>query len=69
MVLLALIIAWMMLLDYLGEENAARHLEKAVAVAIAEVNHATYGMKADCENPTAVGTKGMADAIVARMSK
>jgi isocitrate dehydrogenase (NAD+) len=65
----ALILAGMMMLDYLGEEKAARRVERAVADVIAEGKHVTYDMKADRQDPTAVGTKEMADAIVAKLSK
>ena len=63
----ALILAGMMMLDYLGEESAARNLEKAVAAVIAEGKHVTYDMKPDRNDPTAVGTKEMADAIIAKL--
>lgn len=65
----ALILAGMMMLDYLGEEDAARRLEKAVAAVIAEGKHVTYDMKADRNDPSAVGTKEMADAIIAKLKK
>ncbi len=65
----ALILAGMMMLDYLGEVDAARRLEKAVADVIAEGKSVTYDMKADRNDPTAVGTKEMADAIIAKLKK
>jgi isocitrate dehydrogenase (NAD+) len=63
----ALILAGKMMLEYLGEEAAAQRLEKAVAAVIAEGKHVTYDMKADRNDPTAVGTKEMADAIIAKL--
>ncbi len=65
----ALILAGMMMLDYLGEEDAARRVEKAVAAVIAEGKHVTYDMKADRNDPSAVGTAEMADAIIAKLKK
>ncbi len=64
----ALILAGMMMLDYLGEADAARRVENAVAAVIAEGKSVTYDMKADRNDPTAVGTKEMADAIIAKMN-
>jgi isocitrate dehydrogenase (NAD+) len=63
----ALILAGMMMLEYLGEDNAARRLERAVAQVIAEGKTVTYDMKADRNDPTAVGTQQMADAIIAKL--
>ena len=52
-----------MMLRYLGEEDAARKLEDAVAKVIAEGKHVTYDMKEDPGDPSAVGTREMAEAI------
>ncbi len=54
-------------LRYLKEEDAAQRLEKAVAAVIAEGKDVTYDMKPDRDDPTAVGTQEMADAICAKM--
>ena len=43
--------------------------EKAVAAVIAEGKHVTYDLKADRNDPTAVGTREMADAIVSRLKR
>jgi isocitrate dehydrogenase (NAD+) len=63
----ALILSGMLMLDYLGEAQAARKLESAVAAVIAEGRNVTYDMKPDRDDPTAVGTSQMADAIIAAM--
>lgn len=63
----ALILAGKLMLDYLGEADAAQRLEKAVAAVIAEGKAVTYDMKADRNDPTAVGTSQMADAIIAKL--
>ena len=51
----------------MGETDAARRLEKAVADIIAEGKYVTYDLKPNRDDPTAVGTREMADAIVTRL--
>ena len=63
----ALILSGKMMLDHLGEHQAADKLDQAVAEVIAEGKDVTYDMKPDRNDPTAVGTQEMADAICARM--
>ncbi|HEX2955072.1 MAG TPA: isocitrate/isopropylmalate family dehydrogenase, partial [Bacillota bacterium] len=63
----AIILSGMLMLRYIGEKEAADRLEKAVAAVIAENKNVTYDMKADRNDPSAVGTKQMADAIIAKM--
>ncbi len=63
----ALILSGMLMLKYLKEDAAAAKLEKAVSEVIAEGKDVTYDMKPDRNDPTAVGTKEMADAIIAKM--
>jgi isocitrate dehydrogenase (NAD+) len=63
----AIILSGMLMLRYIGEIEAADRLEKAVAVVIANNKDVTYDMKVDRNDPTAVGTKEMADAIIAAM--
>lgn len=63
----ALILSGKLMLDHLGEKAAADKLEKAVAAVIAEGKDVTYDMKADRNDPTAVGTSQMADAICRKM--
>ncbi|MEX2188377.1 MAG: isocitrate/isopropylmalate family dehydrogenase [Pirellulales bacterium] len=63
----AVILSGMLMLEHLGEADAARRLEKAVADVIAEGKSVTYDLKADRNDPTAVGTKEMADAICGRL--
>jgi isocitrate dehydrogenase (NAD+) len=52
------------MLRYLGEEEAADKLERAVARVIAQGKYVTYDLKEDPADPTAVGTREMADAII-----
>jgi len=63
----ALILSGMLMLDYLEQTAAARTLERAVAAVIAEGQSVTYDMKPHRDDPTAVGTSEMADAIIAAM--
>ena len=57
----------MLMLRHLGETDAADRLEKAVAAVIAEGKDVTYDMKPDRDDPTAVGTREMAEAICKKM--
>jgi isocitrate dehydrogenase (NAD+) len=63
----ALILSGVLMLEYLKETSAAQRLEKAVADVIAEGKSVTYDLKADRNDPTAVGTREMADAICRAM--
>jgi isocitrate dehydrogenase (NAD+) len=63
----ATILTGAMLLRHIGEIEAAQRVERAVAAVIAEGRNTTYDLKVDCDDPTAVGTREMADAIIAAM--
>jgi isocitrate dehydrogenase (NAD+) len=63
----ALILSGMLMLKHLGETDAARRLENAVAAVIAEGKYVTYDLKADRNDPTAVGTREMAEAICKKL--
>ena len=63
----ALILSGALMLEHLGEVDAAQRLEKAVAQVIREGVDVTYDMKADRNDPTAVGTMEMAQAIARAM--
>jgi len=63
----ALILSGVLMLRHLDKMTEADRLEKAVAAVIAEGKTVTYDMKANRDDPTAVGTKEMADAIIAKM--
>ena len=65
----ALILSGVMMLRHLGEMEAADRLERAVAAVLAEGKQVTYDMKPRRDDPTAVGTSEMADAIIAAMEK
>jgi len=59
----ALILSGMLMLRHLGEMDAAQRLEDAVAHVIAEGKNVTYDLKQDRDDPSAVGTQEMAQAI------
>jgi isocitrate dehydrogenase (NAD+) len=63
----ALILSGMLMLKHLGEADAAKRLENAVAAVIAEGKSVTYDLKADRNDPTAVGTREMAEAICKKL--
>ncbi len=60
----AMILSGKLMLDHLGEADAAQRLEAAVAAVIAEGKDVTYDMKPSRDDPTAVGTAEYADAII-----
>ncbi len=60
----ATILSGAMMLHHIGEGEAAKRVEKAVAQVIAEGKRVTYDLKAP-EDQSAVGTQDMADAIIA----
>ncbi len=63
----ALILSGVLMLRHLGERDAADRVEHAVAGVIAEGKDVTYDLKPTRDDPTAVGTREMAEAIVRRM--
>jgi isocitrate dehydrogenase (NAD+) len=64
---MAMMLSGVMMLRYLDERDAADRLEEAIAAVIAEGKSVTYDMKPSRDDPTAVGTSEVADAIVDRM--
>ena len=63
----ALILSGVMMLRHIGKTAEADKLEDAIAAVIAEGKNVTYDMKADRNDPTAVGTSQMADAIIEKI--
>jgi isocitrate dehydrogenase (NAD+) len=60
----AMILSGKLMLEYLGEREAAQGLERAVAGVIAKGQRVTYDLKPTRDDPTAVGTSEYADAII-----
>jgi isocitrate dehydrogenase (NAD+) len=63
----AMILSAALLLRHIGETKAADSLENAVREVLAEGRQVTYDLKPKRDDPTAVGTKEMADAVIARL--
>jgi isocitrate dehydrogenase (NAD+) len=63
----ALILSGVLMLEHLGELDAAKRLETAVASVIKEGKSVTYDMKPHRDDPSAVGTLEMAKAIIKTM--
>jgi isocitrate dehydrogenase (NAD+) len=59
----ALILSGKLMLDHLGETEAATRLDRAVAEVIAKGKDVTYDLKLHRNDSTAVGTREMAEAI------
>ncbi|NLK52532.1 MAG: isocitrate/isopropylmalate dehydrogenase family protein [Syntrophomonadaceae bacterium] len=64
----AVILSGMLMLRHLGEFQAADKLEQAVSAVIEEGKDVTYDLKPNRNDPTAVGTAQMADAIIRKMN-
>jgi isocitrate dehydrogenase (NAD+) len=65
----ALILSGVMMLRHIGKTAEADKLESAVAAVIAEGKNVTYDLKENRDDPTAVGTSEMADAIIKKIEK
>jgi isocitrate dehydrogenase (NAD+) len=55
------------MLEHLGEREAAEKIRKSVAEVIREGKSVTYDFKENRDDPTAVGTREMADAVVEKI--
>ena len=64
---MAQMLSGMMMLRHLGEQAAADHLESAIADVIREGKSVTYDMKPTRNDPSAVGTSEVADAIIEKL--
>jgi len=63
----AMLLSGKLMLEHLEEDEAAARLESAIAKVIAEGKSVTYDMKPDRDDPTAVGTREMGQAIIEAM--
>ena len=61
---MALMLSGVLMLRHLGEDDAADRLESAIAAVIARGESVTYDMKPRRDDPTAVGTSQVADAVI-----
>jgi isocitrate dehydrogenase (NAD+) len=64
---IAMILSGVLMLRYLKEAKCADKLEAAVKEVLAEGKYLTYDLKPNRNDPTAVGTQEMADAIIRRL--
>jgi len=64
---MAMMFSGMLMLRHLGETDAADRLESALAAVIAEGRSVTYDMKPTRDDPTAVGTSQVADAVIEKL--
>lgn len=64
---MAMILSGAMMLNYLGEKEAADRVEKAVASVIAEGRWVTYDMKPSPDDPSAAKTSQVAEAIIKKL--
>ena len=64
---MAVMLSGVMMLRYLEETEAADALEKAIANVIALGENVTYDLKERRDDPTAVGTSQVAEAVIAQL--
>jgi len=65
---MALMLSGVMMLRHLDERDAADRMENAIAEVIRKGEKVTYDMKPTRDDPTAVGTSEVADAIIEEMN-
>jgi isocitrate dehydrogenase (NAD+) len=66
---MAMMLSGVLMLRHIGESEAADTVERAIAQVIAEGNSVTYDMKPDRNDPTAVGTSQVADAVIKKIKE
>jgi isocitrate dehydrogenase (NAD+) len=65
---MAQLLSGMLMLRHLDEHDAADNLEQAIAEVIREGKSVTYDMKPRRDDPTAVGTSEVADALIEKLA-
>jgi isocitrate dehydrogenase (NAD+) len=66
---MAMMFCGAMMLKHLGELAAGERLERVLIDMIAEGKHVTYDMKPRPDDPTAIGTSQVADAVVDQLQR
>ncbi len=66
---MAMMFSAVLMLRHIGEIDAANRLERALAAVIAEGRYVTYDMKPTPDDPTAVGTSQVADAVIGKLAE
>ncbi|HEX6489650.1 MAG TPA: isocitrate/isopropylmalate family dehydrogenase [Candidatus Dormibacteraeota bacterium] len=64
---MAVMLSGVLMLRYLQEDESADRLEAAIAAVIAEGKSVTYDLKPIRDDPSAVGTSQVADAVVEKL--
>jgi len=64
---MAVMLSGVLMLRHLEETDAANRMEAAIATVIKEGKALTYDMKKERDDPTAVGTSQVADAVIERL--
>jgi isocitrate dehydrogenase (NAD+) len=64
---MAMMLSGVLMLRHIGEAEAADQLEKAIAAVIKEGKSVTYDMKERRDDPGAVGTSQVADAVIEKL--
>ncbi len=66
---MAMMLSGVLMLSHLAEDAAAERLEAAIAAVIAEGTSLTYDMKPTRDDPAAVGTSEVADAVIEKLER
>jgi isocitrate dehydrogenase (NAD+) len=66
---MAMMLCGVLMLRHIGEKDAADMVEDAIAKVIAEGKSVTYDMKSDRNDPTAVSTAEVAEAVIKKMKE
>ncbi|MFB3053333.1 MAG: isocitrate/isopropylmalate dehydrogenase family protein [Dehalococcoidia bacterium] len=66
---MAMMFSGAMMLRHIGEQSAGDRLEGAIAAVIAEGESVTYDMKPTPDDPSAVGTSQVADAVIEKLKE
>jgi isocitrate dehydrogenase (NAD+) len=66
---MAMMFSGVMMLRHLEEREAAQRLEQALMEILAEGKYTTYDLKSRPDDPNAVGTSQVADAVIARLQQ
>jgi isocitrate dehydrogenase (NAD+) len=64
---MAMMFSGVLMLRHLGERAAADRMDAALGAVIAEGKYVTYDLKPRPDDPTAVGTSQVADAVIAKL--
>jgi isocitrate dehydrogenase (NAD+) len=64
---IAEMLSGVLMLRHLDERGAADRLERAIAAVISDSESVTYDMKPSRDDPTAVGTSEVADAVIEKL--